>query len=846
MRSWHVDGDALADYASAEYWDDVLLASAHDALARARRLLHSDDFAGLSSDARALVYMTAGRASFELGAQGEARAAAEQALALCDHRVSPSVRFNISLGAAAVLAESGAVDIAFGVLDGLEPHAHGIDRCRLATQRAYLLHAAGRLEEALVQCNEAERHLVGQGHNRIVFRMLSFRGVVLLELGRLTEAESSFRSSYDIAVAERWDQAIGLCLTNIAVVHARARRLPESIREFDRARESLLAGGNSLRPLAIAETDRAAVLLHSGLIADALDASQAVLALVEQSGNQTALADARLLIARCHLAAGQFSRALASADLATAMFRATGRPGFELHARSVAIGSRVLTVDVTDADACRSVLHDASTLAGQLRNFGWHDDADDLLMAQVRLSRRIGQTALTTDSIEHLRLGVWHGERATLLRGWYAEALARSIDGDISGAIAACLAGLDHVDRIVDEAPDLERRSGARRLGADLSELTINLAVEQRDVITVFGAAEGTRARSLHDEVMVKQRHRALTSDGALALLQDLDAHLGSDVLVMWLIVDDDVWAVVLTHDSRRLVRVASLRDVARAQQRVQIWLDEASVAPDAPSDAAERAASMLDEILVRPLDLPDGGAVVLIPVGLLHSIAWSAATSLAERRVSLTPSAQIWLESDRRAARPIRSVALLVGPELMGSAAELDAFETLFPSGVRTSGVGATASTLQSLFQTTDLVHVAAHGTFRSDRPLMSSVRLADGEAHLAEVIPAEVRTVLVVLSSCEGGANGASDGSEVLGLSSVLLARGAAAVLAPLTVVRDLECADFVVDVHRELCGGADLADALATVRRRWFDDHDLSRWAVASSFSCFGSGAVRHTRE
>ncbi len=135
-------------------------------------------------------------------------------------------------------------------------------------------------------------------------------------------------------------------------------------------------------------------------------------------------------------------------------------------------------------------------------------------MAQVRLSSRMSRVDLANDAIEYLRLGAWHGERATLLRGWYAEAMARALAGDIDRAIDACLSGLDQVDVIVEEAPDLERRSGARRLGADLSELAISLAVGQRDVVTVFGAAEGTRARSLHEEAMIDQRYRALTHEG--------------------------------------------------------------------------------------------------------------------------------------------------------------------------------------------------------------------------------------------------------------------------------------------------------------------------------------------
>ena len=98
-----------------------------------------------------------------------------------------------------------------------------------------------------------------------------------------------------------------------------------------------------------------------------------------------------------------------------------------------------------------------------------------------------------------------------------------------------------------------------------------------------------------------------------------------------------------------------------------------------------------------------------------------------------------------------------------------------------------------------------------------------------------------MVVLSSCQGGAHGTADGSEVLGMAAVMLARGAAAVLAPLTVVRELECADFVADVHACLAEQRPFGEAVAAVRQHWLADDDLSRWAVASSFTCFGSAAV-----
>jgi CHAT domain-containing protein len=231
----------------------------------------------------------------------------------------------------------------------------------------------------------------------------------------------------------------------------------------------------------------------------------------------------------------------------------------------------------------------------------------------------------------------------------------------------------------------------------------------------------------------------------------------------------------------------------------------------------------------------------VLVAVGGLHGIPWSGLPSLAGRSVTLSPNAQLWLQADRRAEEPARSVGLIVGPDVTTAAVEWAAVETLYAKVEIGADRDAVAETVRSMFARLDLVHVAAHGTFRSDHPLLSTLRLCDGESTLYDTVPARVQARLVVLSSCEGGAHGAADGSEVLGLAAVMLARGAGAFLAPLTVVRELECADFVADVHAGLASGQPFGDAVAATRQHWLADDDLSRWAVASSFTCFGSGRV-----
>jgi hypothetical protein len=517
-------------------------------------------------------------------------------------------------------------------------------------------------------------------------------------------------------------------------------------------------------------------------------------------------------------------------------FAATGRPRMVAHAHAVEVQARLL-----DASDAPGALADAAATIDDLVESGWDAVAHELRVARVRAAQQFGLLADVADEIEALRLGAFSQQRHTALAGWFAEAVARSVADDPAAALDACRSGLDLLDDIVAEAPTLGHRSAAMRLGNDLSRFTIDIAIGLGDAGTVLAAAEGTRARALHEELSERHRHRPLTESGAERLRREVAARLGSRTLVEWVVSGDAVWAVVFDSAGSRLVEVGPTRMVRRQRDRVLVALDEAAIEPDGSSAAAVRAAQALDDLLISPLDLAPDIGVVVVPVGLLHGIPWSGLPSLAVRPFVVAPNAQLWLEADRRAVGPAESAGLVVGPDIDTGGIERSAVERLHPHVAVAAGAGATAATVASMFAGLDLVHVAAHGTFRSDHPLLSTLRLHDGEATLYDAVPGRVGSRLVVLSSCEAGAQGTADGSEVLGLSAVMLARGAAAVLAPLTVVRDLECADFVTDVHTELAGGQTVACAVAEVRRRWLGDDDLSRWAVASSFACFGSGAV-----
>ena len=835
MRAWHVVERVRSEYHQTEYWDRLVHRGPSVALDQIAGMLANSV---LDPDVRALARLAEARSLFELGRIDDAFEAARSALDTA-HGVRPDIRAAVAMSSSIIVAEAGFVDEALAGLEQLASGSTGVELGRVRLQIAYVLHQAGRLNAALADLDVSEQLFRSGGEERDRVRVHQNRGLVLLQQGRLGEAQSDFEAAATIAESLGMVVAHAQSIANLAVLHGRARRLAESLRDFERAAVLLERAGNPSRLVALVEIDRAEVMMRSGLLLHAIDAARAAIEHVQQTRNQVLLGDANLVLARAQLAAGQSGAATTSAARAEHILRASGRADVAPQAMAIGVMARLLGAKT--GDAAEPPLEEAIQVIRQLRDHGWDAEAEELALARVRTGYRWGLDEAISDDVAGLRLGAFAGLRHTALAGWYAEAIGRILTDDTAGALEACRCGLDLLDEIVAEAETLERRSAAMQLGHHLSELTIELAVRRRDAHTVLSAAEGTRARALHEELALTDRHRPLTEDGANRLRDELVGRLGERTLVEWVVVRDEVWAVVFGAGGSRLVEVGDRREILRARDRLLVWLDVAASEPDESSRRAMRAAELLDRLIIEPLGLPAAAEIVLVPVDLLHGVPWSGLPSFATRPMSLSPNAQLWLEADRRAAGTARSVALLVGPDVTGAGAERRAIERIHEGVAVAAGFGATAATVRSMFGQADLVHIAAHGTFRSDHPLLSTLRLHDGEATLYDAIPQRVRARLVVLSCCEGGAQGTADGSEVLGLSAVVLARGAASVLAPLTVVRDLECADFVAEVHAELATGAPVAGAVACVRGRWLADDDLSRWAVASSFTCFGSGAV-----
>ena len=151
-------------------------------------------------------------------------------------------------------------------------------------------------------------------------------------------------------------------------------------------------------------------------------------------------------------------------------------------------------------------------------------------------------------------------------------------------------------------------------------------------------------------------------------------------------------------------------------------------------------------------------------------------------------------------ARRPRRPRTLLVaGPGLAHADAEVSALAELYGDAVTLTGDAARVDAVAAALRECDRAHLACHGSFRDDNPLFSALLLADGPltVHDLESLGAGPREL--VLSACDSGRSVVRAGDELMGLTSALLAIGAASIVASTVAVPDAPAQPLMVRAAR-----------------------------------------------
>jgi CHAT domain-containing protein len=237
-------------------------------------------------------------------------------------------------------------------------------------------------------------------------------------------------------------------------------------------------------------------------------------------------------------------------------------------------------------------------------------------------------------------------------------------------------------------------------------------------------------------------------------------------------------------------------------------------------------------------------GSVIVVPPGKLHAVPWDLLPCLRSRTVSVVPSATSWMRA-RRAADEIQNAAegpvvLIRGPGLTSQGAEVLQLAADYAGDIKPVVLGdgtATTARVLNAIDGAQLVHIAAHGTFRADSPLFSALRLDDGPLTVYDLERLRWGPRHLVLSSCDSGVVAPAGADEVLGLASSLIPLGTAAIVASVVPVNDAAVVPLMIALHRELRRGASLAEALRDARLRCQSDPVAA--ATGWSFICLGAG-------
>lgn len=783
------------------------------------------------------------------------------------------------------------------VLDAAVQRSTGHLRDRMVFRRGAALLILGHHDEARADLNNAVVAMRAAGDQIWEARALTERAVSNLSLGSIQPAVADLRRAERLFAANGQELESADATVHRGVLALRIGDLPEALTCFDEATERFHRLGTSDPNLSIY---RCTALTAAGLAWDAMqEADTAIRELDRIHGRPTKRAELLLTAATCALAAGQASPALARATEARELFQRQGRRWWQAHAQlarvtaAIAAGpaSAALLQEAEQAARELTALSspDQSTArlaAGRVAlALGQTAVADGYLMAAAAGRRRgpalaratawlaealraqaagdarrlmpacrrgldlidqyrdmLGSSELRAQTTAHgaelANLGQRHalrlGRPALMLawsERWRAITLAvPRVRPPADDQLQADLAALREVSSRLSRAHSLALPTDPLQR----EQQRLERAVRARALRTM-GTVDGGTSRRRSPAFSVSALLDELSADRLLELVE-----IGGELHVL-VCGQGKVrrFAAGRTEQAFREISVArfALRRLARGRSVLS------------PAETYDQLVTMGEKLERTLLGEASGqlgdGSITVVPPGQLHAVPWGLLPSLRSRAVSVAPSAASWLRARQAVASDGQSggagpVVLVRGPGLASHGAEVPRLAADYGGESKPlvlGGGNATAARVLTAIDGAQLVHIAAHGIFRSDSPLFSALRLDDGPLTVYDLERLRQGPRHLVLSSCDSGVLVPAGADEVLGVASSLIPLGTAGIVASVVPVNDLAVVPLMVALHRSLRRGAGLAAALRDARRDSRDDPVGA--ATGWSFICLGAG-------
>ncbi|MEU9586037.1 CHAT domain-containing protein [Streptomyces werraensis] len=756
----------------------------------------------------------------------------------------------------------------------------GHTRARVLFRRAYSWWVLGHHKEALEDVRRAVPVLRQAGDVIWTARALTLRATVHLALGAVERAEADFASAEDLWAVTDQEHDKADAVESRGLAAYRSGDVPAALRLLDEAEERYAKLGTPTFMLSIR---RCEVLMAAGLAAEALaEADTAIAELDSIGGQSTRKAELLLAAARAARQADDPATATARAGLAVRLFAGQRRTWWEAHARLVLIGARHAA-----GKKSGRLVRDAAAVAERLAELGAPAAPEAFLLAG-RIALDLGRTA---DAERHLAVAArsrHNGPPLARMTGWAAQALRARAAGSTRGVLEACRRGLGVLDdhRMTLGASELRARATAQ--GAELAALAQQAALRsggprrllvwsERWRATALSApptrppadpellshmtayreiaarAEETRMEGRPVPALEREQRRLEQAIRSRTLHMRGEAHgddtrfdagrlleeLGDGVRLVELAVVDGRVQVLLCGQGRvRRFEAGWLAAAETEAEHVQAGLRRlAHPGAQARLPVVEAAGRRLEELLLGPAAAHLGdGPVVIVPPGRLHRVPWALLPSLRDRVVSVSPSAGSWLRA-RETRPPWGGRKVLVrGPGLATGGAEVTRLADRYDGATVLEHRDASVPRVLAELDGAGLAHIAAHGTFRTDGPMFSSLRMADGPLIVHDFERLGRSPYRIILSCCDTARFATVGADELLGLVTALLPLGTAGVVACSAPVNDAAVVPLMLALHEGLASGLPLPEALRDARAVMPDDalHRATGWA----FTAFGA--------
>jgi CHAT domain-containing protein len=647
---------------------------------------------------------------------------------------------------------------------------------------------------------------------------------IYLELNLVEEGSELARRAYDAFRILEMGYEAAKALAFLAMAVSKQRRPEQALRWFDQSRELFVEQGNAFWPQLIDLYK--AILFHDlGDDGRARALAERALPFFEGKGQIGKAALCGLLLARIALREGAVTLARARCAESLRAVEMADLPALTFQALLVMGQISERRADTAEALLFFSEAHEyLEDLRGQLRR-------EELKIAFI------GNKLSVYESLVWLSLesGDVPSDR---IFDYIEKSKSRSLADLISFRASSLVSRIDPDDG-PKGVPELRQRLSllyrqiereVLRPDADSAQRTARLRLEVEDLEHALAEAVA-EARGRDREYASLQEGTSVDPDAIRAAIPE------GALLIEYYESRGNLLALIVSGASLEIVvlgAVDSIMDDFRLLQfqlsKFRFGTEYTSYFRDVLYSTSLAHLQALYRKLIGPIrDLLTATHLVIVPHGFLHYVPFHALWDgerflIDDFAVSYAPSASVYQLCVSKPASTAGGGLVIGVPDDRAPSIDQEArrVAAAIPGSTLSIGTEGQDDVLRREGPASRFIHIAAHGLFREDNPLFSSVVLGDSRLSLFDLYDLDLSSELVTLSGCGTGLNVVVGGDELIGLVRGLLYAGAKAVLVSLWDVHDESTATLMETFYQSMLVATDKAQALRLAMLKVRESH------------------------